>query len=44
MRKGYSVGSISYYLCMVGDSVGYLSGNELLEIALKSIENIEVED
>ena len=44
MKKSYRVGSISYYLCMVGDSVEYLSGDELLEIALKSIENIEVED
>ena len=44
MKKSYRVGSISYYLCMVRDSIEYLSGDELLEIALKSIENIEVED
>lgn len=44
MKRSYRVGSISYYLCRVGDSVEYLSGDELLEIALKSIESIEVED
>lgn len=44
MKKSYRVGSISYYFCMVGDSVEYLSGDELLEISLKSIENIEVKD
>lgn len=44
MKKNYRVSSISYYLCMVGDSVEYLSGDELLEISLKSIENIEVKD
>ena len=44
MKRSYRVGSVSYYLCRVGDSFEYLSGDDLLERALKSIENIEVED
>lgn len=44
LKRSYTVGCVSYYLCVVGNSIEYISGNELLEIALESVKDIKVEN
>lgn len=37
IRVSYRYNSLQYYLCVRDDSLCYLSGNDLLEIAVESI-------
>ncbi len=39
LKKSHRVGDIQYYLCEKGDKLEYLSGTELLDIALESVKS-----